>query len=70
MTTPAERTRAVLQTQAFLQELTDPSLTPNLPSAIREEARRLLRHYPTRSAMRIANLACPNFFGPTEADQT
>lgn len=56
MTTPAERTRAVLSTEEFLAELLDPRKTPRVPSALRERARRLLRHYPT--AFELASAAC------------
>jgi hypothetical protein len=51
MTIPEERTRAVIQTRAFLRALRDDS---KLRSAIREEARRLLRHYPSAMDMQYA----------------
>lgn len=44
MTMPDERTRALLQTGAFLKEL---AKEPSLPAWIRREANRLLRHFPT-----------------------
>lgn len=47
MTLPYERTRAVNHTYQFLLELCDPTLTPRVPRKIREQARALLRHYPT-----------------------
>ena len=43
MTLPYERTRAVNQTREFLEDLRSSS---SLPEAIRNEAKRLLRHYP------------------------
>ena len=43
---PAERTRNVLQAGAFLREL---AASKAVPKSIREEAYRLLRHYPTVS---------------------
>lgn len=46
MTTPAERTRNLIQAGAFLREL---SANPALPVAIRTEAYRLLRHFPSVS---------------------
>jgi hypothetical protein len=46
MTLPFERTRAVVQTKEFLQQLTDPSKTPRVPKQIRQQAHYLLRHYP------------------------
>jgi hypothetical protein len=47
MTLPFERTRAVNNTREFLFSLLDPKQTPRISSAIREQARSLLRHYPT-----------------------
>lgn len=66
MTTPHERTRAVLQTTRFLQQLVDAAKTPGVPDDVRREAHRLLRHYPGRSEMAIASGSCPAWFGPVE----
>lgn len=44
MTTPDERTRNLLQAGAFLKELREDKA---VPEEIRQEAHRLLRHYPT-----------------------
>ena len=44
MTTPSERTRAIIQTHEFLAEL---SQSRHLPEGVRVEAKRLLRHYPS-----------------------
>lgn len=44
MTLPYERTRSVIQTEEFLRELSNDH---QLPAGIRNEATRLLRHYPT-----------------------
>lgn len=46
MTLKDERTRALIQTRAFLVELLYPYHTPRVPKSIRERARRLLKHYP------------------------
>jgi hypothetical protein len=48
MTLPYERTRAVLSTQDFLLRLASPynGGSKGIPKPVREEARRLLRHYP------------------------
>jgi len=46
MTMPEERTRNVLQAGAFLKEL---AASKGVPKQVREEAYRLLRHYPTLS---------------------
>ena len=46
MTMPSERTRNALQAGACLKEL---AANKAVPKAVREEAYRLLRHYPTVS---------------------
>lgn len=53
MTVPRERTNAVMFTETFLLSLIDPKQTPRVPRAIREEAHRLLRHYPSRFEMEV-----------------
>ena len=44
MTLPYERTRSVIQAREYLFEL---SRNSTLPEAVRVEAKRLLRHFPT-----------------------
>lgn len=51
MTLPDERTRAVLRVERFLMDLRNPKKYPRIPKAVREEASRLLRHYPTQYNM-------------------
>lgn len=51
MTMPCERTRSVIQAREFLREL---SQDVSLPESIRWEAKRLLRHYPSRREMLLA----------------
>jgi hypothetical protein len=46
MTLPDERYRAVQYAQQFLQRLAGGEL-PRVPKAVREEARSILRHYPS-----------------------
>lgn len=46
MTTPYERTRALLYAGELLFDLSDPLITPDVPEEIRERARHILRHYP------------------------
>lgn len=46
MTIASERTRAVNYTRDFLRDLLDPNKTPRVPTYIRDQAHRLLRHYP------------------------
>lgn len=43
MTMPCERTRSIVQTGEFLQEL---SRDQSLPESVRQQAKCLLRHYP------------------------
>lgn len=47
MTLPIERKQAVLRTEQFLKDLLNPKMTPRVPRAVREQAYRCLRHYPT-----------------------
>lgn len=69
MTTPDERTRAVLHTAEFLGELMSTSATQGVPDAVREEARRLLRHYPLSGDMDLTHAALPQWWGavPSQA---
>jgi len=59
MTLPDERYRAVVQTQKFLIEILT---TPRVPKAIKESARRCLRHYPSEWDMEQAAEASPHVF--------
>lgn len=52
-----------MHTEEFLRELTMPSAIPDVPPAIREEARRLLRHYPRRGDMSLTHTAMPVWWG-------
>lgn len=54
MTIASERTRAVNYTYEFLCDLMDSSKTPRVPKEIRQRARALLRHYPSRWDMEMA----------------
>lgn len=47
MTMPDERTRSVLQTRQFLEELAGAKVS-GIPEEVRVEARRLLRHFPEK----------------------
>jgi len=51
MTLPIERTNAVLRTERFLIDLMDPKKYPRVPKAVRQEAGRLLKHYPSQYDM-------------------
>jgi hypothetical protein len=62
VTIPYERTRALVHTLRFLQELQDPHATPGVPPDIRERARALERHYPTLAAIDLAHMALPGWY--------
>jgi hypothetical protein len=47
MTLPDERYRAVRWAREFMYELLDPKKTPGVPKRIRDQARSVLRHYPS-----------------------
>jgi hypothetical protein len=57
MTLPDERYRAIQQTQRFLLRLLS---TPRVPKAVKDEARGLLRHYPTDWDLQQLESAAPN----------
>ena len=63
MTLPIERKWAIDNTRLFLRDLMDPKKTPRVPSAIRKEASRCLRHYPGEYYMEQAAEQAPNIFG-------
>lgn len=63
MTTPYERTRALVLTKEFLRRLS--SLGDDaVPLAIATEAEALLRHYPTLQDIELAHRANPELYGP------
>jgi hypothetical protein len=63
MTLPNERTRALLNTHAFLRSLLDPKQTPKVPKAIRKEAYWCLRHYPLSMDIDELVKKAPNVLG-------
>ena len=63
MTLPYERKWSVEQTETFLINLTDPKKTPRVPANVRAEARRLLRHYPSKYDMEQAAINAQDVFG-------
>ncbi|EME01667.1 hypothetical protein GFK97_03335 [Pseudomonas stutzeri] len=54
MTMAHERTRSVVQTRDFLQEL---ARDTSLPESVRYQAKNLLRHYPTAETISLAGRA-------------
>ena len=61
MTLPDERYRAVTHTEQFLLRLAGGQYA-RVPKAVREEARRLLRHYPGSWDMQRVAEAAPEVF--------
>ena len=57
MTLPDERYRAIQQTQRFLLRLLS---TPRVPRAVKDEARGLLRHYPSDYDLQQLERAAPH----------
>jgi hypothetical protein len=64
MTMPSERTRAVLSTRRFLEELCSGEDFVNMPKIVRETARQLLRHYPDAWHIDMAAVAWPQTWAP------
>jgi hypothetical protein len=62
MTLPDERYRAVLQTAKFLQALSYSSEIKRVPLAVRQQARALLRHYPSEYDMSKTAQTSPDIF--------
>lgn len=63
MTMPNERRNAVNITRQFLLDLQDPKKTPRVPSSVRKEASRCLRHFPGEYYMLKASEQAPEVFG-------
>lgn len=61
MTLPDERYRAVRYAAEFLERLAGGAY-PRVPKAVREEARHILRHYPTHWDLDIAAGLAPEVF--------
>ncbi len=68
MTMPNERRWAVENTGRFLVDLLNPKQTPRVPSDIRKEASRCLRHYPLKYHMELAAEQAPQVFGDWDAE--
>jgi hypothetical protein len=67
MTTPEERTRAVLKTRQLLVDLANSSRTSGVPEAVRQRAETLLRYYPEVADMEISHNHCGQWFGPPDS---
>lgn len=62
MTTPYERTRAILETKSLLLKLVDTKRQPRMPKSVREHAEYLLRHYPAHVDIEAAHKALPELY--------
>jgi hypothetical protein len=62
LTIPEERTRTLIQTERFLRQLTITHETPDIPERVREEARRLLRHFPDATTVDNLGRLQPQYF--------
>jgi len=62
MTLPDERYRAVMWAGRFLERLRYSSETPRGPLKIRQEARSILRHFPSDWDMKRASDGAPDVF--------
>ena len=65
MTLPYERKRAVTHTEKFLLDLCNSKVTPRVPKEVREQARSLLRHYPSKYHMDQVSELAPEVFKET-----
>jgi hypothetical protein len=70
MTLPNERTRAVRYARELLYALLDPKLTPRVPRKVREQALRVLRHFPNDCDLYVAGEAAPNVFSGKRDNDT
>lgn len=68
MTLPIEKYSAMMSAKRFLRALLDPKETPRVPREVREQARRVLKHYPAifeiaemEQAEREQNPSAPDF---------
>ena len=68
MTMPNERRWAIKNTEIFLRDLMDPKKTPRVPRAVRKEAYRCLRHYPSDYHMDEAAKEAPKVFGDWDSE--
>jgi len=64
---PTERSYAVHNTRQFMYDLLDKKKTPGVSKLVREQARRLLRHFPATFYLNTCSKSCPDIFGHIEA---
>ena len=68
MTLPDERYRAVMQTAKFLQALSHSGELKRIPLAVRQQARALLRHYPSEYDMKKVSQTSADVFAERMED--
>ena len=54
MTLPHEEALAIARVRQFMYELLAPKATPKVPKAIRQQARRIMKHYPILPSLKCA----------------
>ncbi len=64
MTLPDERYRALKWAEQLLKDLQIPSKTPRVPRAVRQQARSVLRHYPSTYYLEELARARPDIITP------
>lgn len=72
MTLPDERTRSVLVAREFLVRLSSPYVEQGIKGIkkeVREEVRRILRHFPSVVDIYTAGKECPNVFDRETAER-
>jgi hypothetical protein len=62
MTLNYQRFNSVECARIFLYNLMDPKKTPRVPKKIRDEARVILKHFPSKGDMEIVSKAIPSLF--------
>ncbi|WP_311733468.1 BPSL0761 family protein [Paraburkholderia youngii] len=63
MTTPDERTRAVMEARWFLQTLAEAREPIDVPGLVRSVAENLLRHYPRDGDIAVSASVLPELWG-------
>lgn len=70
MTQPVDRYQSLKAGRKLLEELCDPGKTPRVPSAVRDRARSILRHFlATHEIEQLAN-KCPELINTSKDDKT
>jgi hypothetical protein len=63
MTLPHEEALAIARVRQFMYELLDPKVTPKVPRAIRQRARRIMKHYPILPSLDCAYMMAREWGG-------